>query len=928
MLQVTGILLKAASCGKPSLRNPKLDQMAGKVESVQRRSQAIRVASRSRTCKMRKQLVKSMNNLSVAPTTLSFFSKHLEGKKEGLGENGLCGLCFLHRTTPGRHKAMVGGKGSKAHRTGKAKGSAKGKARPRHTRKTPLIGSTTLKSEIVCLESPSSDTNRRRTEDGTGEPVAASDPISDVFTQVAVSVAGPPREKKRSFAQAELEEKSPGQDTTEDDLRRKQGPPKASPGAVPEETGIVELQSTNKCCQSHVGGHELGGEASLPNPAADKPVLPAETPPCGLEEAERVCHHSAPRTARCRALPGTSAGKGNQSAPYEAEAADAPIVGRYGVVSLFDGVSTVMPILKKKFGYPPVAAILAECDLSLGELVCTEFGYRSDEKWGYTQDGSAVLYLKDVHAIIKGNCQLLQELVQMFPDCKWVIVGGSPCQDLTFAGPLRGVLGLIGPSSRLFFVLLCDLCHATACRACCCQIFSWERCFDAEIHLDAFCQLLGLPLDQHGRYVWDPWDFGFQITRRRNFFRNYDDIEDIELPILVFGQDFGPLVDQRGNNVSFAPLLRTREVLPYGMLRSSWTLYQPHALVWDYIFWNGKTSFGKACKLGPNRLPNLKWEQVVPPPFLKAWIKFLQVCESRSVRGNDMDAIISPLLPLFHCQCYSIPFRVLKEEEVTALSGLHEVWTRISPEDAEALPEHLVRNYCGKCFHPALKCTWEKWNTQALGCRGRWWTHYISSWPVGGFQSLRYAMWSCGSRSQTQGEERKIRYWSNAPSFPNSRASWFWTTAFSCCKWDAWYPLSSNGWLPEGEGHQNWEAHSALYWCCASQVGRASMLSSAGLWFGKDFWWVESYLFHSFPISRLLNLSHWRRSHKAAAVCDSFPSPVPQPSTHWSSACCFSELGSSLYVMHTDVCSPGRELAKKGLLLACRTCVTSPWSRH
>ena len=327
---------------------------------------------------------------------------------------------------------------------------------------------------------------------------------------------------------------------------------------------------------------------------------------------------------------------------------------------------TVMPMLKKKFGYPPVAAILAECDLSLRELVCTEFGYRSDEKWGYTHDGSAVLYLKDVHAVINNNCQVLKELVQMFPDCRWVIVGGSPCQDLTFAGPLRGVLGLIGPSSRLFFVLLCVISAMQRLVGPAAVRYLVENAASMlQIHLDAFCQLLGLPLDQHGRYVWDPWDFGFQITRRRNFFRNYDDIEDIELPMLVFGPDFGPLVDQSGNNVSFAPLLRTREVLPYGMLRSSWTLYQPHALVWDYAFWNGKTNFGKACKLGPNRLPNLKWEHVIPPPFLKAWFKFLQICQSRCVRGKDMDAIISPLLPLFHCQCYSIPFRVL------ALSGLH-----------------------------------------------------------------------------------------------------------------------------------------------------------------------------------------------------------------------------------------------------------------
>ena len=100
-----------------------------------------------------------------------------------------------------------------------------------------------------------------KTADSTCALVIASDPISDTFTQVVASVASPPREKKRSFAQAELEEMSPGQGTTEDDLRRKQGPPKVSPGAEPGETAVVELQSTDKCYQPHVGGYELGGEA-------------------------------------------------------------------------------------------------------------------------------------------------------------------------------------------------------------------------------------------------------------------------------------------------------------------------------------------------------------------------------------------------------------------------------------------------------------------------------------------------------------------------------------------------------------------------------------------------------------------------------------------------------------------------------------------
>ena len=76
MLQMTGVLLRAAGCSKPTLRNPKLDQIAGKVETVQRRQQ-VRVASRSRTHKLRKQLVKSMSSLPVAPAKLSFVSEVL-----------------------------------------------------------------------------------------------------------------------------------------------------------------------------------------------------------------------------------------------------------------------------------------------------------------------------------------------------------------------------------------------------------------------------------------------------------------------------------------------------------------------------------------------------------------------------------------------------------------------------------------------------------------------------------------------------------------------------------------------------------------------------------------------------------------------------------------------------------------------------------
>ena len=65
--------------------------------------------------------------------------------------------------------------------------------------------------------------------------------------------------------------------------------------------------------------------------------------------------------------------------------------GKYGIISLFDGVSSVVRVLTQKLGCPPTAILLAENDEAIRRLVCTEFGYRTDEMWGYTTSGSAML---------------------------------------------------------------------------------------------------------------------------------------------------------------------------------------------------------------------------------------------------------------------------------------------------------------------------------------------------------------------------------------------------------------------------------------------------------------------------------------------------------------------------------------------------------
>ena len=146
------------------------------------------------------------------------------------------------------------------------------------------------------------------------------------------------------------------------------------------------------------------------------------------------------------AYPSKTLSGGNRAASYSANVSDS----EYGIISLFDGVSTAVPIIQKKLGYAPVVTVLAEMDVSLRALVCAEFGYRTDQAWGRAKNGSVGIYFKDVSTLLDNRCQLLQEAVALAPNAKWIIVGGSPCQDLTFAGTFKGLLGLVGQKQSFF----------------------------------------------------------------------------------------------------------------------------------------------------------------------------------------------------------------------------------------------------------------------------------------------------------------------------------------------------------------------------------------------------------------------------------------------------------------------------------------------
>ena len=228
-----------------------------------------------------------------------------------------------------------------------------------------------------------------------------------------------------------------------------------------------------------------------------------------------------------------------------------------GVISMFDGVGSVYHIIKKKLGKPPTIFIAAEIDPVLRRLVAAEIGLREDQQWAYTIEGVATIYVKDVWDLVARDSLILRQAKAMYPTIKWIVVAGSPCQDLTYAGYLNGLLGLTGQRSMLFFVVYLVILHLQKLfgpesvrylteNAGSMQIVQTDRKpkgmqrLEQSEHFQMFLYCLGLPSKQPtNRWVWDTGPY-YGIQRKRVFLRSHMDTEKLASVPLTFIDEWGP----------------------------------------------------------------------------------------------------------------------------------------------------------------------------------------------------------------------------------------------------------------------------------------------------------------------------------------------------------------------------------------------------
>ena len=392
---------------------------------------------------------------------------------------------------------------------------------------------------------------------------------------------------------------------------------------------------------------------------------------------------------------------------------------RVGVISMFDGVGSIYHIIKKKLGKPPAVYIAAEQDPVLRRLVAAELGMREDQHWGYNSEGVGTIYVKDVWDLLHKDSLILRQAKAMYPNIRWLLISGSPCQDLTFAGYLNGLLGLTGRRSMLFFVVYVVLRHAQ-------KLFGFESVrylaenagsmqavqggsnmkaghpLERSEHFQLFLYCLGLPRQIPTKHwVWDTSSL-FGIRRQRVFLRSHLDTGTPVPNGPPGNEQWGPLLYLTNESVVLAPLLRTREYTAGGALKLSWTAYQPHALLWDYAFFGGKRSFSLLCQLAQDKkVPQLPWASIVPAHFLPVWKRFLTVIGAPKSTSSIKDELIEQLAPIFHNPNITLPMRVLNIQEVRKLSGLEDILT-VARHGPALLTDKVVRDFCGNSFHPAL----------------------------------------------------------------------------------------------------------------------------------------------------------------------------------------------------------------------------------
>ena len=105
------------------------------------------------------------------------------------------------------------------------------------------------------------------------------------------------------------------------------------------------------------------------------------------------------------------------SIPKKVRSPDLPLI-KVGLISLFDGIGSVLPTFISRLQAYPQVFIAAECEEELRQLVSAHTGLQRDGKWTKLEGGTCGIYVNDVKKLLFNDCFILKEAAVLGTGCK------------------------------------------------------------------------------------------------------------------------------------------------------------------------------------------------------------------------------------------------------------------------------------------------------------------------------------------------------------------------------------------------------------------------------------------------------------------------------------------------------------------------------
>ena len=376
---------------------------------------------------------------------------------------------------------------------------------------------------------------------------------------------------------------------------------------------------------------------------------------------------------------------------------------RYGLISLFDGCASVHDLITEAAGVPPTVFIAAENDPDIRQYVGAKNKWNTDGEW-FRKGTSYYRYLTDVDQLVDNGGAVLKQALETAPDIPYIVIAGSPCQDLTTIGKHKGVLGLAGTRSIHFYTFHLTVHYLQQALSPHKVIYVLENAASMKAE---YRQAIQLILGNSGRKPqMRERDSGEHTVaqRRRYFFTNSRHTSEPTADGIPWDLPWTS-IEQLTHNPKhrLLPIVRLQgRDQGRGLYKHSHIALHPYSLLYhsDTLPSKYLTDNAESNQL----LQPAFWRRHLPKEIAEKYCSYLAL-ELKTTRtkheDSQLDQHTEELSHLFQNPCMQLPVRPLHHEEALRATGI----AQYVPSRQDLTPyrtPQLCQSLAGNSFHPKL----------------------------------------------------------------------------------------------------------------------------------------------------------------------------------------------------------------------------------